>query len=565
MLLSTPQVVQILTASGKMDAKTAAEYEAKANEAKKPLDDFLIEKGVLSDEDLGKLTASVFKLPFINLTSATISDEIFQLLPERLARTEHVVVFAKNDKSISVAMVVPRQLELFSMLTKKTSRSVEIAVATKKDIETSLKLYKRDLQKVVDALIAEDMPTYGSQGETDDPPVTKIVDALINSAYQDKTSDIHMEAREKDAIVRLRIDGVLHDVLTVSKYLHDRMVTRIKVLSSLRTDEHYSAQDGKMRIDVGAEKLDIRVSIIPIVEGEKVVLRLLSTKTKQLTLTDLGMSEANLATVKHAYTRSYGMILSTGPTGSGKTTSIYSMLLQINTREKNLTSIEDPVEYRIAGANQVQVNTKTNLTFANGLRSLLRQDPNIILVGEIRDNETAGIAVNAALTGHLVFSTLHTNDAATAIPRLIDMKVEPFLVASTVNIIIAQRLVRKICDVCRISHTITTEELSKDLSAEMISKHYTPVGSNGEIRMYKGKGCKACHQTGYQGRLGIYEVLEVSKPIRELVAKHADSDVIMQQAVKEGMTTMQDDGLQKVAQGLTTLEEILRVTKTELA
>lgn len=564
MVLSNPQISQILVSSGKMDQAAVAEHEKKANEQKKSLDDYLIEKGLITDEELGKLTATAFKLPFVNVSSATISDEVFQLLPERLARSEHVVVFAKSDKSISVAMVVPRQLEVFSMLSKKTGRAVEVAVATKKDIETALKLYKRDLQKVVDALIAEDMPSYGSQGETDDPPVAKIVDALINSAYQDKTSDIHMEAREKDAIVRLRIDGVLHDVLTVSKYLHDRMVTRIKVLSSLRTDEHYSAQDGKMRIDVGAEKLDIRVSIIPIVEGEKVVMRLLSTKTKQLTLTDLGMSEANLATVKHAYTRSFGMILSTGPTGSGKTTSIYSMLLQINTREKNLTSIEDPVEYRIAGANQVQVNTKTNLTFANGLRSLLRQDPNIILVGEIRDNETAGIAVNAALTGHLVFSTLHTNDAATAIPRLIDMKVEPFLVASTVNIIIAQRLVRKICDVCRISHTVTLEELSKDLSKEMISKHYTPVGKDGEIRMYKGKGCKACHQTGYQGRLGIYEVLEVSKPIRELVAKHADSDVILQEAIKEGMTTMQDDGLQKVAQGLTTLEEILRVTKTEL-
>ncbi len=565
MVLSDPQVTQIITAAGKMNAAELAVHQKTATEAKRPLEDVLLDKGLVTDEELGKFAAAAFKLPYVNLTDISIPDDVFLLIPERLARTEYAVVFAKSDKTISIAMAVPRQLELFAMLTKKTGRTIEIAVTTKKEIEKALKLYKRDLQKLVDALIAEDLPSYGAQGETDDPPVAKIVDALINSAYQDKTSDIHMEAREKDAIVRLRIDGVLHDVLTVSKYLHDRMVTRIKVLSSLRTDEHYSAQDGKMRIDVGVEKLDIRVSIIPIVEGEKVVMRLLSTKSKQLTLTDLGMSEANLATVKHAYTRSYGMILSTGPTGSGKTTSIYSMLLQINTREKNLTSIEDPVEYRIAGANQVQVNAKTNLTFANGLRSLLRQDPNIILVGEIRDNETAGIAVNAALTGHLVFSTLHTNDAATAIPRLIDMKVEPFLVASTVNIIIAQRLVRKICDVCRVSHTITLEELSKDLSKEMITKHYTPLGKDGEIRMYKGKGCKACHNTGYQGRLGIYEVLEVTKPIRELVAKHADADVILQEAIRGGMTTMQDDGLQKVAQGLTTLEEILRVTKTELA
>jgi type II secretory ATPase GspE/PulE/Tfp pilus assembly ATPase PilB-like protein len=239
------------------------------------------------------------------------------------------------------------------------------------------------------------------------------------------------------------------------------------------------------------------------------------------------------------------------------------MLKVINTREKNLSTIEDPVEYRILGANQVQVNAKTNLTFANGLRSLLRQDPNIIMVGEIRDGETAGIAVNAALTGHLVFSTLHTNDAVTAIPRLVDMKVEPFLVASTVNLIIAQRLVRKICDSCRISHTIALEELEKNLPEDIIEKHYKPVGKEKEIRMYKGKGCKVCHMTGYQGRIGVYEVLEITKPIRELISKGVDSDALLTEAIKEGMSTMLDDGLQKVAKGLTTIEEVLRVTKTE--
>jgi type II secretory ATPase GspE/PulE/Tfp pilus assembly ATPase PilB-like protein len=394
----------------------------------------------------------------------------------------------------------------------------------------------------------------------DDLPIAKIVDVLIDAAYQDKASDIHIEPEEKQSLIRVRIDGVLHEVLRVPKVLHDRIITRIKVLSGLRTDEHMSAQDGKMRMALEEENLDIRVSIIPIAEGEKAVLRLLSSRSREYTLVDLGMNEADLKKVNAAYNKSYGMILSTGPTGSGKTTSIYAILKILNTREKNITTIEDPVEYRIRGANQVQVNAKTNLTFANGLRSILRQDPNIIFVGEIRDSETAGIAVNAALTGHLVLSTLHTNDAATAIPRLSDMKVEPFLVASTVNIIIAQRLVRKICDMCKTTVTMTQEELKKHLPEETIKRHF---GDEATLKLYKGKGCKICHNTGYNGRLGVFEVLEVSKDVRKLISEHSDSDEINKKALEEGMTTMLDDGLDKVKRGLTSIEEVVRVTKVE--
>ncbi|MCX6793904.1 MAG: GspE/PulE family protein, partial [Candidatus Gottesmanbacteria bacterium] len=284
------------------------------------------------------------------------------------------------------------------------------------------------------------------------------------------------------------------------------------------------------------------------------------SRSREYTLQDLGMSDKDLQKVTAAYNKSYGMILSTGPTGSGKTTSIYAILKILNTREGNITTIEDPVEYRIKGANQVQVNSKTNLTFANGLRSILRQDPNIIFVGEIRDNETAGIAVNAALTGHLVLSTLHTNDAATAIPRLTDMKVEPFLVASTVNIIIAQRLIRKICDMCKTTQPITQQELTKHLPADIVKKHF---GDQNEITLYKGKGCKICHNTGYTGRVGVFEVLEVGKEIRRLITERNDSDVIDKAAIDEGMTTMLDDGLDKVRKGLTTVEEVIRVTKVE--
>lgn len=557
--LPRPQLQELLITNKLIDQKAFSDLDKATTASGKSIEEALVEHKIITDEDLGKLVAKALNTPYVHLKDVTIADEVFTLIPERIARSDKMIAFAKDAQGLSIAMSYPHKSEILDMLARKTGLPLRLFVATDKDIDDTLLMYKKDLQKVVDSLIKEDIQILSD----DDPPVAKIVDALVETASRDKASDIHMEPEEKGAVVRLRIDGVLHEVLHVSKYLHDRMVTRIKVLSSLRTDEHMAAQDGKMKFEIDSERLDIRVSIIPIVEGEKVVMRLLASSSQTFTLQDLGMSEMDLAKVERAYSKSYGMVLSTGPTGSGKTTSIYSMLKILNTREKNLTSIEDPVEYHITGANQVQVNTKTNLTFANGLRSLLRQDPNIIFVGEIRDSETAGIAVNAALTGHLVFSTLHTNDAATAIPRLVDMKVEPFLVASTVNVIIAQRLVRKICDSCRVSEVVTFDQLAKNLPKDIILKHYNPVGKDKEIRVYKGRGCKVCHMTGYHGRIGVYEVLEVSKSIRELVAKRSDSDTIFQAAIAEGMTTMLDDGLQKVAKGSTTIEEVLRVTKTE--
>jgi type IV pilus assembly protein PilB len=453
----------------------------------------------------------------------------------------------------------PTQREIPEMIAKKTGQKVEIYYATKTDIQNTLQLFKRDLQKTIDILLKEDL-AKPSASKSDDPPVAKIVDLLIDTAYEEKASDIHIEPQENSSVGRFRIDGMLQQVLTINKYLHDRIITRIKVLSNLRTDEHLSAQDGKMKVLIGEERVDIRVSIVPIAEGEKVVMRLLSSNNRQLTLTDLGMNKTDLEKVNRAYSKSFGMILSTGPTGSGKTTSIYAMLKILNTAEKNITTVEDPVEYRIPGANQIQVNTKTNLTFANGLRSILRQDPNVIFVGEIRDGETAGIAVNAALTGHLVLSTLHTNDAATALPRLIDMKVEPFLVASTVNVIIAQRLVRKICTHCVTSIKISQDELAKNFPTETIHKNFS---RSANVTIYKGQGCKACRSSGYSGRVGLFEVLEITPKIRKLITAKNDSDVISKAAIDEGMTTMVDDGLTKVAQGVTTLEEVLRVTKSE--
>jgi type IV pilus assembly protein PilB len=559
MILSNEQLKVLVSQSGLADPvrlKEAIEFTQGANV---PLSAALVEKGVLTDEQIGTLVAASFKVPFVALSKISIPEPVFHIVPEKIARKQKAIAFARDQNGVKVALADPGNTTLLEMVAKKTNERVLPYYATDRDIENTLQVYKKVLQKTIDELLKEDIKK-ATVSMYDDLPIAKIVDVLIDAAYQDKASDIHIEPTEHNSLIRFRIDGVLHDVLNMPKVLHDRIITRIKVLSGLRTDEHMSAQDGKMRLSLEEENLDIRVSIIPITEGEKAVLRLLSSRSREYTLRDLGMNDQDLQKVTAAYNKSYGMILSTGPTGSGKTTSIYAILKILNTREGNITTIEDPVEYRIKGANQVQVNAKTNLTFANGLRSILRQDPNIIFVGEIRDSETAGIAVNAALTGHLVLSTLHTNDAATAIPRLTDMKVEPFLVASTVNIIIAQRLVRKICDMCKTTQTITQQELTKHLPAEIVKKHF---GDQNELTLYKGKGCKICHNTGYTGRVGVFEVLEVSKEIRRLITERNDSDAINKAATDEGMTTMLDDGLDKVRKGLTTVEEVIRVTKVE--
>lgn len=559
MLVSDDQVKRLILASGLVDEGRLAEVSSFAKNTEIPLSDALVEKDVISDENLGLLIANELKLPFVVVSKLSIPDDVLTLLPEKLARKQKMLAFQRDQDGVRVAMADPTKRDVIEALAKKTDERIIPYFATEQDIMITIHAYRKDLQRTIDTLMREAVNEAGTMVSAD-APIAKIVDILIEYAYQDTASDIHIEPEEKNSLVRFRIDGILHDVLYLPKTLHDRVVTRIKVLSRLRTDEHLSAQDGKMRITLDEETLDVRVSIIPITEGEKVVLRLLSSRFRQFSLVDLGMSEGDLQKVTNAFNKSYGMILSTGPTGCGKTTSIYAILKILNTREKNITTIEDPVEYKINGVNQIQVNPKTNLTFASGLRSILRQDPNVIFVGEIRDSETAGIAVNAALTGHLVFTTLHTNDAATALPRLIDMNVEPFLVGSTVNLIIAQRLVRKICFLCKSAMSISRSDIAKHLPREIIDRNF---GQEASITAYRGAGCKSCHATGYMGRIGIFEVLEVSKQLRKLIAEKRDSDVIAQGAVLEGMTTMLDDGLQKVLSGLTTIEEVLRVTKVE--
>lgn len=559
--LTDSQIVDLIKRSGTLSEKELAKAESYAVSTKTlNKANAYVESGVLSEEDLTRIIATYYKVPYIVLSKVTIPEDVAHIIPERVARRQKAIAFARDADGVKVALNEPGDSTVLSLVARKTGERAIPYYASANDIEGTIQIYKTALQKTIDELLQEYIKQATLyKGEL---PIIKVVDVLINAGYQDRASDIHIEPEENSSLIRFRIDGVLQDVLRVPREIHDRVISRIKVLSNLRTDEHLSAQDGKMVEELESEDLDIRVSIIPVTSGEKAVLRLLSGHAREYSLSDLGMNSSDLQKVTNAYNRSFGMILSTGPTGSGKTTSIYAILKVLNTREKNIMTIEDPVEYRITGANQVQVNTKTNLTFANGLRSILRQDPNVIFVGEIRDSETAGIAVNAALTGHLVLSTLHTNDAATAIPRLTDMKVEPFLVASTVNIIIAQRLVRQICATCKIEETVQSLEITRHFPQVLVQKYF---GKEANIKVYKGKGCKICRQTGYKGRVGLFEVLEVTKNVRKLVSEKADSDMIARAAIAEGMKTMLEDGLEKVASGMTTIEEIIRVTKVEAA
>ncbi len=518
--------------------------------------DELIDRDLISDENLGKVIADLFKVPYVNLSKEHIEENILKIIPEVIARKQRIICFGLGKDGIKVAADYPINREIIGFISKKTGEKVNVYFATKKDINEAFSLYRKNLQASFDELLTKQI-LAASESKASELPIARLSDLLIEYAYSNRASDIHIEPEKKASVVRFRIDGVLHEVLRFPKNIHDQLVTKIKVSSKLRTDEHLAAQDGKMQLTLPNEDLDIRVSIVPIVNGEKVVMRLLSSRSRQYSLEDLGMRESDLLKVKDGFNKPYGMFLSTGPTGCGKTTTIYTILKILNVRSVNIASIEDPVEYDIEGVNQIQVNSKTNLTFANGLRAILRQDPNVIFVGEIRDSETADIAVNSALTGHLVLSTLHTNDAATTLPRLIDMGVEPFLVASTVNVIVGQRLVRKICEKCRKSQSITATELKKFFPADLLKKHT----KNREARIYAGKGCSVCNMTGYNGRIGIFEVLSVTQAIRDLITSKADSDKLRDCAIKEGMSTLIEDGLVKVLEGQTTIDEIIRVTK----
>jgi type IV pilus assembly protein PilB len=543
------------------------------------IEEVLVSEGIISENDLRKLEAYILGIPFIDLEKETIDPEVLKIIPESVARANNIVAFRKKGNNLEVAMLDPEDLRAIEFLKKATPYRILPRLTTPESIKHVLNQYQKTLEAEFGELVKKEekeIKTVKLEEKIQEKeelekmamelPIIRIVDTLIKHAILQRASDIHIEPTEKEVLVRYRIDGILRDAMILPKIAFQGIVARIKVLSNLRLDEHRLPQDGRFKIETPDYKYSIRVSVMPVFDGEKVVMRLLPETAKGFTLEELGLRRKALKDVRDNLKKPIGMILVCGPTGSGKTTTLYSMIKILNNPGVNICTIEDPVEYRMPRVNQTQVNPKIGLTFASGLRSLLRQDPDIIMVGEIRDNETASLAINAALTGHLVLSTLHTNSAAGAIPRLIDMKVEPFLISSTLNLILAQRLVRRLCgekekyylkegELDNISKYCDLERVLKILREEKLAKAHQPLT---KIPFFKPKPTKECPD-GYKGRIGIFEVLSVTPKIKELIVKGATSDEIEKVAKEEGMRTMVEDGFVKAAQGITSIEEVLRV------
>ncbi len=567
MNISDEQLKSLLLSSGVIEESDFKVAEEVVKKTGLPIEQVLISKRLIPDAYLGELVAEKLGLKFVDLKSIEIPNHVLRLIPERTAKRKRAIAFgASLSSGLKLAMADPSDLEFIRNMEKKTGLRAQAYFATKAGINHGLESYTKDLESAIRSLEEKYAAlTTGRRkggGAEEESKIVSVVDLIMDYAYQNDASDVHIEPREDSVMVRYRVDGILHDVAILPREYLSAVVTRIKILSRLRTDEHFAAQDGKFQERVNGNRIDVRVSIIPIVEGEKVVMRLLSERGKTYELESLGLTEGEIKVIRKHSRKSFGMILSTGPTGSGKTTSLYAILNELNTRHVNIATIEDPIEYAMEGANQIQVNPKAGLTFASGLRSIVRQDPDIVMVGEIRDPETASIAVNAAMTGHLVLSTLHTNDAATALPRFREMEIEPFLIASTINVIVAQRLVRRLCPRCVMSEVVPTSELRNLISEDVIKKFF--AGSDGKIRksanLYRGKGCDSCNHSGYSGRIGIFEILEMSEPIRQLVMGNANSQTIQNQAKADGMVTMLENGIQKALEGVTTIDEVLRVT-----
>lgn len=558
-----------------------ARAEKKAKETNQKLGQVLIKDKIITQEQLSKLQAYILGIPFVNLEKEIIPKEILQIIPEPIARRHNIVAFRKKGKELEVAMLEPEDLQTIEFIKKKADLKILPRLTNLASIKNILKQYQKSLEAEFGELIKKEseIVTLPQKEEketkeelekaAEQMPIIKIVDTLLKHAILQQASDIHIEPLEKEVIVRYRIDGILHDAMTLPKRIHPGTVARIKVLSNLKLDEHRLPQDGRFKIESREYKISFRVSILPVYDGEKIVCRLLPENVKGLTLENLGLRSKALEQIHQNIKRPHGMILVTGPTGCGKTTTLYTVMDILNEPGMNISTVEDPIEYRMPRINQTQVRPKIGLTFANGLRALVRQDPDIIMVGEIRDNETAGLAINAALTGHLVLSTLHTNSAAGAFPRLIDMKAEPFLISSTINIIVAQRLVRRLCPEIKQKYKLNSaklkslqeqfdlERILKTLKEEKIIQ---PKDKWSDIEFYQPGKSEDCPD-GYKGRFGIYEVLEVSEVIKELIIKEAASGQIEEQAKKEGMLTMSEDGFIKAVQGITSIEEILRVTQ----
>lgn len=581
MRVEPQQLKLFLLDSGLATSKDIENAGKKAEKEKKDLGEVLVSEGKLSQDDLSRLQAYILGIPFVSLEKEKIDLSILSLIPEPIARSHNIVAYKKRENELEVAMLDPQDLETIDFIKKKLNLKVLSRLTDPNSIKSVLSQYQKTLQAEFGDIVKQEVESFkivreegtGLENEdlkklAEDLPIVRIVDTLLRHAILQRASDIHIEPMEKEVVVRYRIDGILHDAMVLPVKVASGILARIKILSNLKVDEKRLPQDGRFKIETPDEKVSFRVSTLPVYNGEKAVLRLLPENSKGFTLEGLGFTAEQIETAHYAVKRPVGMILATGPTGSGKTTTLYTVLDILNTPEVNISTIEDPIEYQMPRINQTQVKPDIGLTFANGLRTLVRQDPDIIMVGEIRDNETAALGINAALTGHLVLSTLHTNSAAGAIPRLLDMKVEPFLLASTLAIIIAQRLVRRLCD-SKEKYYLNKDQL-KNLGKEVdldrmlqflkAEKVIAPSAGWDEVPFYNPKPSKESPD-GYKSRVGIHEVLKVTETIKSLLMSNVSSDAIEKQAKEEGMMTMLEDGIVKSAQGITTIEEILRVTR----
>ena len=580
MQIDTRQLEKFLIDAKLLSKAKLEEVSDIAKEKGQPLEDVMVSEGVVSDDDMRRAKAHVLGIPFVDLKEEKIDFAVLSMIPEPVARNNNIIGYKQTEKGLDVAMLDVEDLQAIDFVKKKTGLNIIAHLTDTESLKHALLQYQRSLKAEFGDIIKDeaaalttiaDMPDgEGVSGEdlkklAEDLPIVRIVETLIKHAVLQGASDIHIEPMEKQLLVRYRIDGLLHDAMTLPKAAIAGIIARIKVLSNLKLDEKRLPQDGRFKIDLGGERVSFRVSTLPTYYGEKTVMRILRESASGFTLEALGFHGEGLEALHWATKQATGMILTTGPTGSGKTTTLYTLLDILNTADVNISTVEDPIEYQMARVNQTQVKPEIGMTFGNGLRALVRQDPDIIMVGEIRDTETAALAVNASLTGHLVLSTLHTNSAAGAIPRLLDMNVEPFLLVSTIKVIIGQRLVRTLTK-DKEEYFLTKDEvasLGKSIDLErmlefLVKESVVPKGTSWEkIPFYRPK--EGAADDGYKGRIGIHEVLKMSSATKELIMKNAPADEIEKQAKSEGMTTMLEDGIFKAVQGITTLEEVLRV------
>ncbi|MBI5448727.1 Flp pilus assembly complex ATPase component TadA [Candidatus Gottesmanbacteria bacterium] len=569
---SSADLLSVLVEQKHLTREQADAINSESLSSGEALDKLLIRKHMVTEDDLVAARAKAMGIAFVILAGKAIAPNAVNFIPEAVARRYTLVPFSFDEKKgeLSVAMLDPLDFQVIEFLEKKSAKHVLPFMGTKEDIVSAIEdVYTQNLGEDVSAALAETAPlsvkTYeaGKLGEViREAPIAQIVSAILEQAMRLRASDVHIEPQIGDTRVRYRVDGILQERLALPRGLREAVVSRIKILADMKIDEKRIPQDGRFNFKMGDSEVDLRVSTLPTVHGEKIVMRLLKKSGGIPTLPELGLRGTALKNLEINVLRPHGIILVTGPTGSGKTTTLYAVLAKLNTSRVNIMTLEDPVEYEIAGVNQVQINPTAGLTFATGLRSFLRQDPNIILVGEIRDNETTDLAIQAALTGHLVFSTLHTNNAAGAVPRLLDLGAEPFLVASALNAVIGQRIARRVCGTCREEYD-PEESVKTDIASVLGNL----LQKDKPIKLYRGKGtvdgqpCGTCGGSGYLGRLGVFEVFPVTEAISKLILARTPMKTIEDQAINDGMITMKQDGYMKAIEGVTTLEEVLRVAQ----